>query len=229
MRGESAQRHAWLLDQVTPVNIHVKYNIHTGFREANILLTSGFSERWGQWVQGYGEALMQNLKMGALNNSTVTDAIGEVDATRVNTPAYTLESALGRLWDYYSWDAITGGMSDVVGDNPEAAEEEVWRTSGDLRVCDDCDANEGKQLDDADGTIPLHPNCHCFPQIVPTSYAELLRSGDADDRDLAAQMDEDGIAPNALVIRGDNGEPAAKAIVDFEDWEGVNAVQGGMR
>lgn len=229
LRSESAKRHAWLLSQVTPESTRIKFGIprHT-MHEADRPLTSGFSERWGQWVQGYGEALMRNLRMGALNNSTATDAIGEVDATRVNTPAYTLESAMDRLYDYYSWDAITGGMSQVVDENPDATEEEIWRTSGDLRVCDDCDENEGKTLDDADGTIPLHPNCHCFPQLVPASYAELLRSGDEDDRELAEQMDLEGVAPNALVIRGDDGSMAAKAIVDFKDWPGVNAVAGGI-
>ena len=61
-------------------------------------------------------------------------------------------------------------------------------------------------------------NCHCFTEMVPASFAELLRSGDASDNELAAEMEREGIAPNALVIRDVNGSIIAKTIVDFERW-----------
>ena len=54
--------------------------------------------------------------------------------------------------------------------------------------------------------------------MVPASFAELLRSGDASDNELAAEMEREGIAPNALVIRDVNGSIIAKTIVDFERW-----------
>lgn len=38
-----------------------------------------------------------------------------------------------------------------------------WSTAGDLRVCPQCSANEGKiySVDEARGLIPLHPGCRC--------------------------------------------------------------------
>jgi hypothetical protein len=213
------RRQAWALAQVVPHPERIKFHNDRKSREANVPLTAGFEERWSEWVKAYHSALMGNLRMNALRNGTVTDAIAEVDATRADTPAYTLDAALDRIWEYEAWDAMTEGMGEVADDNPGEAQEEIWRTSGDLRVCDDCDGNEGETAEDADGTIPLHPNCNCFYQLVPASFAELLRSGDEDDRDLARQMDAEGIAPNAIVIRDKEGGIMGRAIVDFDDWE----------
>lgn len=38
-----------------------------------------------------------------------------------------------------------------------------WKTAGDERVCADCGALEGETftIDEAEGMIPLHPNCRC--------------------------------------------------------------------
>jgi len=46
-----------------------------------------------------------------------------------------------------------------------------WSTAGDDRVCPDCGALEGEvfTIDEAEGLIPLHPNCRCawIPSEVP--------------------------------------------------------------
>lgn len=230
MRGESRRRHLWLIEQVTPESKKLSKTIATrNMREAAVPLTVGFEQRWGEWVDGYHSALLKNLRLNALNNGTLSDAIDEVDATRVNTPGYTLDSALDRLYEYYSWEAMAGGMHQAVEDAGDDVEEEIWRTSGDLRVCDDCDSNEGLTPEEADGTIPLHPNCNCFYQLVPATFAALLRSGDEADRQLALDMDAEGIAPNALVIRAEDGSIAAKTIVDFEKWDEANSMAIGGR
>ena len=54
--------------------------------------------------------------------------------------------------DYRNW-AIEGVIAKA-----------EWRTAGDNRVCDLCNALEGKvfSLDEIEGMIPLHPECRCI-------------------------------------------------------------------
>jgi len=60
------------------------------------------------------------------------------------------------LQEYKNWG--------VVGVNVKAE----WTTAGDGRVCEICASLEGKvfELSDAEGLIPLHPNCRCL--FLPT-------------------------------------------------------------
>lgn len=66
-----------------------------------------------------------------------------------------------------------------------------WSTAKDSRVCPECEDMEGQQftLDEAEGMIPLHPNCRCA--WVPGT-PESVREG-------------------ADTTRGESSEPAAKA------------------
>lgn len=227
LRRQARLRALWALDQVTPQSRPVRYANPTSIREAGMPNDPGWQMRWSEWVTAWGQALMANLRMNALNEGSLQDAMGEVDATRASTPAYTLDAALQRLYEYESAQAVAAGMHQAVEDNPDLVEEEVWRTRGDLRVCDDCDANEGLTAEETDEDIPLHPNCNCFWQIVPASFAALLRSGDQADRDLARALDYKGVAPNAMAVTGPDGQPAGKIIVDFEEWANTN-VAGGI-
>lgn len=222
IKALARRRQAWALAQVVP---HPERIVHgkAGLHEAKQPVPAGFADIWAEKVAAYHSALVSNIRMSALQGSTLANAIAEVDATRVDTPAFTLDAALDRIWEYTAWEEMAGGMHQVVEDNEEA-EEEIWRTSGDLRVCDDCDSNEGLTIDEADGTVPLHPNCNCFYQLVPASFAALLRSGDEADRELAYEMDAEGIAPNAVVIRGEDGNIKGRAVVDFSDWEEANGL-----
>ena len=90
---------------------------------------------------------------------------------------------------------------------------------GDLRVCDDCDELEGTPIAEAGEYPPLHPGCHCYTLVVPREYAELLRSGNEEEKQLAAQAMDAGIVPNALILRNMDGEIAAQAVVDFQRWK----------
>lgn len=224
---QSVLMHAWALDQVTPPNVKIKAP-SLPMREAVVIRgPDDFEARWTTWMDAYNSALVHNLTLNALNEGPLEDAVDEVDATRANTPAYTLIDALNRIYDWEAMNAISEGASDIAGMNGEALEEEIWQTRGDLRVCDECNDNIGLSVEET-GYPPLHPNCNCFTQLVPKSYAELLRSGDLDDRALADQMMRDGVAPNALIIRNENGEITSKAIVDFDQWteEQGNVISG---
>lgn len=221
LRRQSALRHAWLLDQVTPPSRRVRIPNVKAYHEAGIVqqvTKVSWVDRWSQWVGSYSDALSNNLVMGATNESSLSDAIDEVDATTVNTPRATLSNAMNRLFAWEAQAEIALGEDDVVGLNEDLVDTEVWKTSGRRIVCDDCDANEGLTVEETDGDIPLHPNCDCFWLIVPASYAELLRSGDAEDQDLADLLQARGTVPEALAIRGEDGKIAAKVIIDFSAW-----------
>lgn len=219
---ESQLRHAWVLDQVTPESRRVKVPVRTAREAASmvqVVSKTSWNDRWTHWVDAYSDALSRNLAMNAMNESTISDAVDEVDATTVNTPKSTLDNALSRIFNYEAQMMIMAGEDDVVGLNDDLISTEVWKTRDDANVCDDCDFNEGLTVDESDGDIPLHPNCNCFWLMVPKSYARLLRSGNEDDQDLARQLQARGIAPEALVIRGEDGKIAGKAVVDFSAWK----------
>lgn len=223
---ESILRHAWVLDQTTPPSMKVRIphrmrlfeargavNYYTG-AEA----TQQFAARWAAWTDGYASSLMTNIQMGALNESLMTDAADEVDATRVNTPSSGLLDALQRVFMFESALAQSRAIELVSQSNEEMDVEEIWETRRDVRVCEDCDANEGLPAEDADGDIPLHPNCNCYWRIVPAAWAELLRSGDDDAYKLAVDMDSKGLVPNTMAIRDSSGDIGAYTTVDFGGW-----------
>lgn len=228
LHDQSILLHAWMLDQVTPKCTNIRLPARRSMREADIINDPGaFEARWASWLNAYNEALVNNLYMGAINQQPVSDATDKVDQTKAGFPAYDLLSALNRIFEWEAQGAINQGAEDIGDANEDAVEEEIWKTRGDLRVCDDCDGNEGLSVDDA-GFPPLHPNCHCFTEIVPTSFSTLLRSGDEQDQALASQMEQDGVVPNALVIRNAQGDIAGKAVVSFAQWhKGQNLMVTG--
>lgn len=220
----STMRHAWLLDQVTPPSRNVRIPHSDKLHEAAVRTlylggqgASDWKDRWDLWIDAYRDALGNNVAMNAMNESSMTDAANEVDVTKANTPSFTITDAMDRLFDYEGIRAMSAGAQSIADLNADLVEEEIWKTRGDDRVCDDCDELEGDPIEST-GYPPAHPNCHCYPLIVPLSYAELLRSGDASDADLADAMMARGLVPNALAIRDEDGNITAKAIVSFEDW-----------
>lgn len=219
LHHQSTLLHAWMLDQVTPKCTNIRLPARNSMREADIIDDpEAFDARWASWLDAYNNALVNNLNMSAINEQSVSDAADKVDQTKAGFPAYDILSAMNRIFEFEAQGAINKGAEDIGNANEGAVEEEVWRTRGDLRVCDDCDANEGQEVEDV-GFPPLHPNCHCFTEIVPASFADLLRSGDSEDNDLASQMEREGVVPNALVIRNSDGEIAAKTLVSFNQWQ----------
>jgi hypothetical protein len=223
---ESLMRHAWILDNVTPASQRVKLPHDKKLHEAAITVYSAVNksasdwvERWSNWSDAWQSALQHNLQLGAMNKSSIQDAMNEVDATRASTPAYNIWDAIARLNDYESLVAASRGAADLADLNGDMVDVEIWKTRGDLRVCDDCDELDGTPIDEADAYPPLHPNCHCYPLVVPAEYAELLRNGSEEDRALASQAMDAGIVPNSIIIRNSEGDIGAQAIVDFEKWK----------
>jgi hypothetical protein len=219
---ESAYRHAYMLDQVTPPSFDVKLPRHPSFKEADFYSGTAakvaWTDRWVNWVDSYESALHQNLMLGAINESPLRDAIDEVEVTRAGSPSYNLWDALSRIIGVESQDAMTLGALDLSNANKDLGVVEIWKARNWIRVCDDCDANDGLPIDEADGEIPLHPNCNCYYRLVPKSWAELLRSGDAEDQDLAAYMDAMGRVPSSMLIKDDNGDLRGMVMVSFEKW-----------
>ena len=223
--NESLLRHAWMLDQVTPASRNVKLPHDRKLHESAVtVFASGkksdqeWVNRWSAWSDAWQSSLMHNLTLGAMNKSSPQDAVAEIDATRANTPAYNLWDALARINDYEALAAASRGAADLADLNGDMIDEEIWKTRGDLRVCDDCDDNEGQPIDET-GFPPLHPSCHCYPLIVPKEYAELLRNGSEDDKALAAASMDAGVVPNSIILRNQSGDIAGQAIVDFQSWK----------
>lgn len=227
---ESILRHAWVIDQTTPPNVKVRIPHRLKLMEAARAVSfykgdeavAKFADRWNTWSDAYSSALMRNLQLGSLNESSASDAASEVDATRVNTPQYGLLDALQRIFDFETMSAINRAIETVGEVNEEAEVQMIWETRRDMKVCDDCDANEGLTEAEVDDFIPMHPNCHCYWRIVPKTWAELLRSGSDEDYKLAVLMDARGIVPNAMVIKDAYGDLAGYTTVDFEEWAGEN-------
>jgi len=236
--AESVLRHSWVIDQTTPPNIVVKIpNDHQLklIESSQIAYYTGakatqkFEQTWGAWSDGYYVALMNNVQLGALNESSASDAADEVDATRVNTPAYGLMDALQRVFAFESVAAMNEGINTVAEINDEADVVQIWETRRNTRVCEDCEANEGLTEEEVDGEIPAHPNCNCYWRIVPKSWAGLLRDGDDLAYDTAVRMDAQGLVPNAMVLRDPAGDLAGYTTVKFSAWKKQNYHTVGAR
>jgi hypothetical protein len=215
----STLKHAWILDQVTPDSYRVKLPIKKTMYEADPMDSAGlWQDRWQGWVDSYASALVHNLHLNLINEGSMHDAADEVDATESGTPSLEIWHALSKLYEDLSVGAAAQGVQDV-GDANSDGMQEIWQTREDARVCDDCDPNLGLTEEEADGTIPLHPNCRCYWRMVPTEYADLLRSGNADDQALADAMDARGLVPDALAIRdSQTGDVVGKLIIGFDQW-----------
>ena len=223
---ESALRWAWIIDSTTPPNITTNLPRAAMFREAtsNIKVYKGpaaetaWKVRWSSWAGAYASALTQNIKLGAMGGSSADDAADEVDQTRAGSPASSLFEALDRVYWHQSVSVQAMAQRDLAEANPAMELEEIWNTREDARVCDDCDRNAGRTREKAYGDIPLHPRCNCYWRLVPASWADLLRTGNEDDRELARAMDAKGLVPSSMVIRDRKGRAVAATMISFKQW-----------
>lgn len=216
-------RNAWLIDQVTPPSMDVKLPKSPLFREADPVYRGPESDtawkvRWSAWMDAYRNALDQNLRLGAMNNSEPADAIAEVDATRPGSPQMDMWDAIERVYGNQSEVVYSSAQHDVADANPEFDIVEIWQTRYYDRVCDFCDDQRGLTIDEAESDIPAHPNCGCYWRLVPASWAKLLRAGNMDERAMAQAMDASGEVPNAMLIFNDDGKLVGSTIVEYEAW-----------
>lgn len=86
---------------------------------------------------------------------SINDRVDKIGIARARTIART--------------ETIRAHHSATIGEYKRAGIEGVivkaeWLTAGDNRVCPACEALEGQifTLDEAEGMIPLHPNCRCI-------------------------------------------------------------------
>lgn len=216
-------RNAWMIDQVTPPSFDVKLPKSPMFKEADPIyrgpeMDTSWKVRWSAWMDAYRNSLMQNLRLGAMNESEVDDAKDEIDATRPGSPQADMWDAIERVYDNQSNVVYASAQSDVKEANPQFEIVEIWQTRYYDRVCDICDENRGLTRAEADSDIPAHPNCGCFWRLVPKSWRSLLMSGDMNDQAIAKAMDASGEVPNAMLIFNDDGKLVGSTIVEFDTW-----------
>lgn len=97
-----------------------------------------------------------------------------------------------------------------------------WMTAGDDRVCDECASMEGQvfTLDEADGMIPVHPQCRCCAVAIPAS--EEARGGEAtapDEEGTTPFIPSEGIAEGeaAMAIEEGGGEELIASASEVSD------------
>lgn len=229
-------RHGWIIDQVTPPSYDVAIPLKHQTREAAVAVYTGtgtetvWKDRWSAWMGAYQSALNNNLRMSVLSESSPNDAANEVDQTKPGTPAYDVGVALDRIYNYQALAAYSEALADLQDANQDLGLVEIWQTRDNQRVCDECDANRGMTAAEASNEIPAHPNCECYWRLVPASWADLLRSGDASEQDLAKILDARQEVPNSMILKDDDGNLVAHAIVSFERWSaGIPTVVGMER
>lgn len=229
LRRESMLRAAWMLDQVTPPSMRARLPAGFALMEAQVLPEPQWNDRWGAWLDSYQNSLNSNLRMGALNNSTPEDASDEVDATRPGSPTTDMWSALNRIYHHESYSTYASAQGDVAKANDQFNLTEIWQTRYYKRVCDICEENRGLTREEATDDIPAHPNCECFWRVVPASWVALMRSGNADEREIAKAMDAADEVPDMMLVMNNQGELVGAATVEFGDWvaEKMKVVIGG--
>lgn len=217
-------RQAWILDQVTPQSLQVKIPSKRRMHESDLpdsKETVDWSHRWDTWIDAYFASLNNNIKLGAMNDTTADEAAAEVDQTKAGSPMYSLWDSLQRIFAFEAQGAFTGGQDDVAQANANMVEEEIWQTRYNIRVCDICIDMQGKTVEQADQEgegIPAHPNCNCYWEVVPKAWADLLRSGNPEDQKLAIEMEARGLVHTSMNILDENGDLLGSAIVTFKEW-----------
>lgn len=222
-----ALRQLWMLDQLTPPSYRPKMPVRA-LREAAAEPASTWSEALEEWVRAYQATLATNLRLEALHAGSLTDAADEVDAAKVGgyDPAYKFGSMLTNQILATQRKA----RADVADENDELSAEEIFQTMEDYDVCPDCAPQDGKPVDEVEVQGHVYSfNCRCFERIVPRQWAELLRSGDADEREAALMADDRGLVSDAMVVRGADGGLVAHFTMPFEKWvQGRGAEISGL-
>lgn len=231
IRKMEVRRAAWMLAQVVPPGFKVRAPDGASLREADTPEEPTFKwlQQWNQINDGWASAVSQNLK-GAAASGSDPDAIDAiVDGTRSGFPAYKPFDAMKRVYVTAAISEQAQAQLDVSDANPDVADDEVWQTLEDTKVCPQCEDYFGESRADleAEGVyIPAHMDDRCFWRIVPKAWADLLRSGDEFQRAMALQMDDQGLVEDALAVYGADGRTLiGRAVVSFEQWDAEAAEQ----
>ena len=225
-------RGIWMLDSTTPESVTVGQPSRARTHESSAPqdYAAGWQDALDGWIRAYEDTFAANLRLEALHEGTLEDAADEVDATKIGgaVPANKFQS----LFTNQALIAMQDARDDIAGANGGGGDddagtdtggldvEEIWMTMEDSGVCPICDAYDGKPYADVGDDIPAHFNCRCYMRIVPKPWAELLRSGNAADKETALKMDDAGLVPDSMAIRGVDGELVGTIVVPFEKWAG---------
>lgn len=223
IREREIRRACWMLDQVTPPGFFAK-RPESSHREADVPGDlDSWSMTWLELTDAWSSTLARNLRLGAVSSSSPEKLDVVIDGTRVGYPAFSLWDSLNRIYTTAAISQQAQAQLDVADANEDIAEEEVWQTLEDSKVCYICQDYFGEKRDDLeaqDVTIPAHPNDRCFWRIVPREWAEMLRSGDEAQQSIALEMDNQGMLDDAMAIYGADGRSLVGATtVRFEDWD----------
>lgn len=227
-----AQRGQWMLDQTTPANITVKQAV-PGIRRAakkpsrrkreadsSADYVTTWQEALDAYMEAWADAFASQMRLTALHEGTITDAADAVDATRLG--GASTSGKFGGLFINTALEAMQDARGDLAETNGDIVSEEIWQTLEDSRVCPICEEYDGVTLEEVGDEPPAHFWCRCFARIVPKAWAELLRSGDEDQKAAALAMDDRGLVPDAMAIRNANGELVNTFTVKFEQWLAKN-------
>ena len=119
--------------------------------------------------------------------------------------------------------------ADVADENDDLSAEEIFQTMEDSAVCEDCNSQDGVKVEDVDVSGHVYGfGCRCFERIVPRPFAELLRGGDDDEKDAALMADARGLVPDAMVVKGADGELVGTFTMPFEKYVRGRADIAGM-
>jgi len=125
-------------------------------------------------IDGDGPQLLARKLVSAINGDGV-DRLGITDTLGRFIPAWRRAEMLARtevirahhlatIQEYRNWG--------VLGITVKAE----WRTAGDDRVCERCNALEGRvfALDEVESLIPIHPQCRCIclPLVISVTKVE---------------------------------------------------------
>jgi len=216
-------RQLWMLDCLTPRSVQPALPSKV-LREASAKpgdSKSGWETALAEWVEAYHSNLMTNLRLEALHEGDIDSAAMEVNATKVggHDPAYKFSSFLIDQILQTQRDA----RSDVAEENGDIVAEEIFQTMEDGRVCEDCDSQDGKPIEEVDMSLDhiFGFRCRCFTRIVPVGFADLLRNGDEAERQAALTRDALGLVPDAMaIVDPETGKLKAHAMLSFDEWMG---------
>ena len=221
-----AIRQCWMLDMTTPPSRRPKMPAKA-LQEA---ARPGQGVKWetaiGEWLRAYAANLGTNLRLEALHGGSITDAADEVDKAKIDgfEPGYKFSSAITDQVLLAQREA----RSDVADENDDLIAEEIFQTMEDSAVCEDCESQDGKKLEDVEIEGHVYGfRCRCFERIVPRQFAELLRNGTEEEKQAALDADARGLVPDAMAIKDASSgivpsEQTLKAhiVVDFDKWMG---------
>jgi hypothetical protein len=211
----------WILDQVTPPNVKIRprREIHQRWAAGHL------GEAWADapienapsgeaapanriegWLKAWEYAALAGLTMAGVLGDDDSDAAARIESATAD--GRDIADVLGRLVQSEVQTSINAGDQLAADELDEYIEDRVWQTMEDEHVCDVCEENAGRSVDDVGDEPPAHPWCRCWLRIIPRDWQSLL------DRPIAR------LGPGSMAFRDPStGDVVGYVTVDFDKWE----------